>query len=208
MPKGKTTYSNVLSVKNLAPQLWQLVPQSVKKCKALNEFKTITKMKKLNSKSYYPDHFPCKFWKTYTAQLGFIRSIHTSSYNRTRKLGNVYIYIYMYIYLSIYINIVLGTRFNIFTAWCNRVALVICVVVTIIFYMYYLILSVCLSTYVFYLTYYHQYYFDVEFFQTHRLIRAAIRIMDFLHLFSPFFTILSTWKKAFQSISIQAWSWY
>ena len=61
MPKGKSTYSNVLSVKNLAPQLWQLVPQNVKKCKTLNEFKTITKMKKLNSKSYYPDHFPFKF---------------------------------------------------------------------------------------------------------------------------------------------------
>ena len=36
----KTTYCVLLSIKHLAPQIWELIPQSIRKCKALNEFKT------------------------------------------------------------------------------------------------------------------------------------------------------------------------
>ena len=36
----KTTYYGVLSIKHLPPQIWELVPQSVRKCKTLNKFKT------------------------------------------------------------------------------------------------------------------------------------------------------------------------
>ena len=36
----KTTYYDLLSMKYLAPQIWELVPQSIRKCKTLNEFKT------------------------------------------------------------------------------------------------------------------------------------------------------------------------
>ena len=36
----KTTYYGVSSVKHLAPQIWEIVPQSIRKCKTLNEFKT------------------------------------------------------------------------------------------------------------------------------------------------------------------------
>ena len=36
----KTTYYGLLSVKHLPPQVWELVPQSVRKCEPLNEFKT------------------------------------------------------------------------------------------------------------------------------------------------------------------------
>ena len=36
----KTTYYGALSIKHLAPQIWELVPLSVRKCKALNKFKT------------------------------------------------------------------------------------------------------------------------------------------------------------------------
>ena len=61
----KTTYYGLLSIKHLAPQLWEIVPQSVRKCKTLNGFKTKTK-------SWYPDHCPCRLCKTYIAQLGFI----------------------------------------------------------------------------------------------------------------------------------------
>ena len=61
----KTTYYGLSSIKDLAPQIWELVPQSLKKCKALNEFKTKTK-------SWYPDHCPCRLCKTYITQLGFI----------------------------------------------------------------------------------------------------------------------------------------
>ena len=61
----KTTYYGLLSLKYLAPQIWELVPQSVRKCKALNTFKT-------KIKSWHPDLCLCRLCKTYIAQLGFI----------------------------------------------------------------------------------------------------------------------------------------
>ena len=61
----KTTYYGLLSIKYLVPQIWELVQQSVRICKTLNEFKT-------KIKCCYPDHCPCKLCKTYIAQLGFI----------------------------------------------------------------------------------------------------------------------------------------
>ena len=36
----KTTYYGLLSIKQLAPQIWELVPQSIKKYKTLNELKS------------------------------------------------------------------------------------------------------------------------------------------------------------------------
>ena len=36
----RTTYYGHLSVKHLAPQIWELIQQSIRKCKTLNEFKT------------------------------------------------------------------------------------------------------------------------------------------------------------------------
>ena len=36
----KTTYYGLSSIKHLAPQIWELVLQRLKKCKTLNEFKT------------------------------------------------------------------------------------------------------------------------------------------------------------------------
>ena len=61
----KTTYYGLSSIKHLAPQIWEHVPQSLKKCKTLNEFKT-------KIKTWYPDHCPFRICKTYIAQLGFI----------------------------------------------------------------------------------------------------------------------------------------
>ena len=46
----KTTYYGLSSIKHLAPPIWELVPQSLKKCKTLNEFKT-------KIKSWYPDGY-------------------------------------------------------------------------------------------------------------------------------------------------------
>ena len=60
----KATYYGLSSIKHLAPQIWELVPQSLKKCKTLNEFKT-------EIKSWYPDHCSCRLCKTYIAQLAF-----------------------------------------------------------------------------------------------------------------------------------------
>ena len=65
----KTTYYGLLSIKHLAPQIWELVPQSIRKCKTLNEFKT-------KIKSWYPDHCPSRLCKTYIAQLGFMWSVY------------------------------------------------------------------------------------------------------------------------------------
>ena len=61
----KTTYYGLSSIKHLPPQILELVPQSFRKCKTLNEFK-------IKMKSWYPDHCLCRLCKTYIAQLGFI----------------------------------------------------------------------------------------------------------------------------------------
>ena len=61
----KTTYYGLSSIKHLAPQIWELFPQILKKCNTLNKFKA-------KIKSWYPDHCPYRLCKTYIAQLGFI----------------------------------------------------------------------------------------------------------------------------------------
>ena len=61
----KTTYCGLLSIKHLAPQIWELVPLSIRKCKALSEFKS-------KIESWYPDHCPCRLCKSYITQLGYI----------------------------------------------------------------------------------------------------------------------------------------
>ena len=52
----KTTYYGLLSIKHLTPQIWELVPQSIRKWRTLNEFKTKIKF-------WYPDHCPCRLCK-------------------------------------------------------------------------------------------------------------------------------------------------
>ena len=61
----KATYYGLLSIKYLAPQIWELVSQCIRKCNTLNEFKA-------KNKSMCPDHSQCRICKTYIAQLGFI----------------------------------------------------------------------------------------------------------------------------------------
>ena len=61
----KTNYYGLLSIKHLAPQIWELVLQSIRKFKTLNEFKT-------KIKSWYLDHCPCRLCKTCIAQLPYI----------------------------------------------------------------------------------------------------------------------------------------
>ena len=60
----KTIYYGLLSIKYLAPQIWELVPQRVKKCNTLNELKT-------KIKTWYPDRCQYRLCITYIAQLGF-----------------------------------------------------------------------------------------------------------------------------------------
>ena len=66
----KTTCYGLLSIKQLAPQIWEIVPQSIRKYKTLNKFKT-------KIKSWCSDHCLCRLCKTYVAQLGFIWSAYT-----------------------------------------------------------------------------------------------------------------------------------
>ena len=65
----KATYYGLSSIKRLALQICEHVPQRLRKCNTLNEFKT-------KIKSWYPDHCPYRLCKTYIAQLGFIWSTY------------------------------------------------------------------------------------------------------------------------------------
>ena len=65
----KTTYYGLLSIRHIAPQMWELASQSIRRYKTLKEFKT-------KIKSWYPDHCPCRLCKTYIAQSGFIWSAY------------------------------------------------------------------------------------------------------------------------------------
>ena len=97
----------------LAPQMWEFVPQSVRKCKILNEFKT-------KIKSWYPHHCPCRLCKTYIAQLGFIWSAYTHlfigesgyiftvwcNYDALVSFAVVTIIFYMYLF-NFYLNLLI-----------------------------------------------------------------------------------------------------
>ena len=60
----KTTHYGLSSIKYLTLQIWELVPQSLKKYKTLKKFKT-------KVKSWYPNQCPCRLCKIYIVQLGF-----------------------------------------------------------------------------------------------------------------------------------------
>ena len=68
----KTTHYGIQSVKFLGPKIWIpqnfkkiLVPQNIKNCKPLQEFKRLIKVWK-------PKAFPCRMCKKYVANIGFI----------------------------------------------------------------------------------------------------------------------------------------
>ena len=63
--KIKTEFYGTETISNLAPQIWDLVPSSLKEAKSLNIFKReIKKYKFLKC--------PCKLCKTYISNLGYI----------------------------------------------------------------------------------------------------------------------------------------
>ena len=61
----KTTHYGIQSAKFLGPKIWAMVPQSIKNCKSLQEFKKLIKV--WNSKA-----FPCRLWKKYVANIGSV----------------------------------------------------------------------------------------------------------------------------------------
>ena len=68
----KVTYYGIQSVKFLGPNIWGMVPQNIKNCKFLQEFKKLIKVWK-------PEACPCRMCKKYVANIVFIwLSIHLS----------------------------------------------------------------------------------------------------------------------------------
>ena len=68
----KTTHLVIQSVKFLGFKIWTMVPQNIKNCKSLQEFKGLIKVWK-------PEVSPCRIWKKYVASIGFIwLNIHLS----------------------------------------------------------------------------------------------------------------------------------
>ena len=56
----KTTHYGIQSIKHLAPKIWDLVPDQIKRCGSLTKFKHFIK-------SWSPNDCPCRLWKTYIA---------------------------------------------------------------------------------------------------------------------------------------------
>ena len=61
----KTTHYGIQSVKFLGPKIWAMVPQNIKNCKSLQEFKKQIKVWK-------PEACPCRMCKKYVANIDFI----------------------------------------------------------------------------------------------------------------------------------------
>ena len=61
----KTTHYGIQSVKFLGLKIWAMVPQNIKNCKSLQEFKKLIKVWK-------PKACPCRMCKKYVADIGFI----------------------------------------------------------------------------------------------------------------------------------------
>ena len=61
----KTKHYSIQSVKFLGPKMWTMVPQNIKNCKSLQEFKRLIKVWK-------PEVCPCRMCKMYVANIGFI----------------------------------------------------------------------------------------------------------------------------------------
>ena len=61
----KTTHYGIQSVKYVGPIIWDIVPNNIKNCSSLNNFKN-------SIKSWKPNECPCRLCKNYIAQVGFI----------------------------------------------------------------------------------------------------------------------------------------
>ena len=61
----KTVHYGLQSVRNLGPKIWELVPNNIKYCNSLSKFLKLIQLWK-------PEASPCRFYKTYIAQVGFI----------------------------------------------------------------------------------------------------------------------------------------
>lgn len=60
----KITHYDIQSVRFIGPKIWHMVPNDVKSCGSLNNFKKYIKWK--------PNKCPCRLFKRYIAEVGFI----------------------------------------------------------------------------------------------------------------------------------------
>ena len=63
--ENRIVYFGTESVSPLAPKLWELIPSEIKSAKSLNIFKAKTK-------SWKTDKCPCRLYKKYVGNIGFI----------------------------------------------------------------------------------------------------------------------------------------
>ena len=63
--KIRTTKYGIETPSYLGPKLWNLVPNEYKTIESLEDFKA-------KIKTWVPENCPCKLWKTYIHQVGFI----------------------------------------------------------------------------------------------------------------------------------------
>ena len=61
----KSTHYGIQSLQFLGPKIWEMVPQNIKDCDSLDEFKVLIKQWK-------PDNCPCRLCRNYIANVGFI----------------------------------------------------------------------------------------------------------------------------------------
>ena len=61
----KTVYMGTETISHRGPQIWAMVPNSIKQAKSLSAFKA-------KIKEWKPEGCKCRLCKTYIAQVGFI----------------------------------------------------------------------------------------------------------------------------------------
>ena len=61
----KTTHFGVQSLRFLGPKIWAMVPQTIKNCEPLQEFKRLIKV-------WQPEACPCGMCKMYVVNIGLI----------------------------------------------------------------------------------------------------------------------------------------
>ena len=68
VPRVKTVFKGEDSLRYLGPQIWNKVPENIKKCSSLSVFK-------MKIKEWVPNDCPCRLCKEYVHGLGYINSV-------------------------------------------------------------------------------------------------------------------------------------
>ena len=75
MENMETTHHGIQSVKFIGPKIWAMIPQNIKTCKSLHEFKKLIEVWK-------PKAYPCRMCKKYVANIGFIKFDWTYTFHK------------------------------------------------------------------------------------------------------------------------------